>query len=120
MPFRAATSAALPAAKAVPLREPLNPDDPELPQDNTLPCVSVKVTIVLLNVEAIWARPTGIDFRSLRRPLLFGGIILLLIKTSLAQSDFLNQVDNAREAASISSQQPDDARRPSFEVLFES
>jgi hypothetical protein len=51
MPLRAASSAALWAAKAVDLREPLNPTVPALPHAITLPLGSVSVTIVLLNVD---------------------------------------------------------------------
>ena len=44
-----ACSAARRAANGVLLRDPLNPADPELPQQRVLPWVSVMVTIVLLN-----------------------------------------------------------------------
>ena len=53
LPFRVASSAALCAAKAVYLREPLNPTVPELPQHITPPSKSVIVTIVLLKVDCI-------------------------------------------------------------------
>jgi len=43
-----ACSAANRAAKGVLLRDPLNPEEPALPQQTVLPCVSVTVTIVLL------------------------------------------------------------------------
>ena len=43
-----ACSAAKRAAKGVLFREPLNPADPELPQQTALPCWSVTVIIVLL------------------------------------------------------------------------
>ena len=49
--FRAASSAARPAAYGVLLREPLNPAAPELPQQSTLPCGSVMVTRVLLKLD---------------------------------------------------------------------
>ena len=49
--FRAALSAALWAAKAVDLREPLNPAVPALPHAITLPDWSVSVISVLLNVD---------------------------------------------------------------------
>src|SRR5207247_3782640 len=49
--LRAAASAASPAAKGVPLREPLNPVAPALDQASTFPWGSVIVTIVLLNVD---------------------------------------------------------------------
>jgi hypothetical protein len=51
IPRRAACSAARWAAKAVPLREPLNPTVPALAEEITFPWGSVMLTIVLLNVE---------------------------------------------------------------------
>ena len=51
MPFLAASSAALCAANAVDLRDPLKPTVPALPQAKTLPCGSVSVIMVLLNVD---------------------------------------------------------------------
>jgi len=51
IPRRAACSAALWAANAVPLREPLKPDTPALDDAITLPSESVILTSVLLNVE---------------------------------------------------------------------
>ena len=50
MALRAAVSAAFCAAKGVFLREPLNPEAPELAQLITFPVGSVNVMIVLLNV----------------------------------------------------------------------
>jgi len=49
--LRAAVSAAIPAAYGVLFRDPLNPLEPELLQDNTAPVMSVRVTIVLLKVD---------------------------------------------------------------------
>lgn len=49
--MRAANSAAFWAAKAVDLRDPLNPTVPALPQAIGLPCGSVSVISVLLNVD---------------------------------------------------------------------
>src|SRR5699024_6881548 len=49
----AAVSAAICAAKGVDLREPLKPSAPAELHEITLPCISVIVTIVLLNVEWI-------------------------------------------------------------------
>jgi hypothetical protein len=46
------------------LREPLNPLAPALAQLTTLPFMSVKVMIVLLNVAWMWAMPTGMFFFS--------------------------------------------------------
>ena len=66
MPFLAASSAALCAANAVDLRDPLNPMVPALPQAKTFPCGSVIVIKVLLNVDCTYARPTGTDLRSRR------------------------------------------------------
>jgi len=48
------------AAKAVLLREPLKPTRPALDQPSTLPCMSVMVTLVLLNVAKMLAMPTAI------------------------------------------------------------
>ncbi|EFR92760.1 conserved hypothetical protein, partial [Listeria innocua FSL J1-023] len=58
----AALSAAICAAKGVDLREPLNPREPALDQAKALPCVSVIITIVLLNVERMCAIPDSIFF----------------------------------------------------------
>ncbi len=46
------------------LRDPLKPDAPAVPHDNTLPLGSVMVTIVLLNDALMCACPTGTDLRS--------------------------------------------------------
>ena len=48
-----AVSAAVCAANGVDFREPLNPNPPELAHERALPCVSVMVTMVLLNVDWI-------------------------------------------------------------------
>ncbi len=53
----AAASAAMPAAKGVPLREPLNPMFPALAHATTFPCKSLIVTMVLLKVERMCATP---------------------------------------------------------------
>src|SRR5579863_223859 len=68
MPLRAAASAVTCAAKGVDLREPLKPAPPADSQAITLPCWSVSDTIVLLNDVLIWAWPTGMFLRTLRRP----------------------------------------------------
>src|SRR4029078_2864527 len=66
--LRAAASAATCAAKGVPLRDPLNPHCPALDQTSVLPCRSVIVTIVLLNVEWMWSTPSDTErFAFLRR-----------------------------------------------------
>ena len=57
MPFRAAASAVTWAANGVDLREPLKPARPADSQAITLPSVSVRVTIVLLNEVLMWACP---------------------------------------------------------------
>lgn len=68
MPFaaalRAADSPALCAAKAVFLREPRNDMAPELLCATTLPSVSVKVMMVLLNDANMYALPCGTNLRS--------------------------------------------------------
>src|SRR5665213_4476637 len=56
--WRAASWATCWAAKAVLLREPLKPTRPALDQPSTLPCMSVMVTLVLLNVARMLAMPT--------------------------------------------------------------
>ena len=60
--LRAASSAASWPANGVLLREPLKPRAPELDQDTTLPCRSVIVTIVLLNVDWMCAMPVDTFF----------------------------------------------------------
>src|SRR5699024_10228538 len=62
----AAVSAAICAANGVDLREPLKPSAPALDHDNAFPCISVIVTIVLLNVERMCATPLSIFFFTLR------------------------------------------------------
>src|SRR5271154_5892274 len=65
--FLTASSAAIWAANGVDLREPLNPMVPAEDQEIVLPCASVMVIIVLLNVEFTWATPDTMFFRSRRR-----------------------------------------------------
>src|SRR5262249_60612894 len=66
--LRAAASAATCAANGVPLREPLKPHDPALDHTSTLPCWSLTVMIVLLNVEWMWSTPSATSrFVFLRR-----------------------------------------------------
>ena len=74
---RAAVSAATPAAYGVLFRDPLNPTVPALAQESTLPLVSVNVTWVLLNVDCIYAFPTGTFRRSLRRVRVFFSAICI-------------------------------------------
>src|SRR5512145_2152614 len=64
MALRAACSAAVWAANGVDFREPLNPALPALDQATTLPVLSVRVTIVLLNVAWMWATPVRTSRRS--------------------------------------------------------
>src|SRR5574341_2664845 len=56
---RAACSAATVAAKGVDFFEPLNPAFPDEPQVRALPCRSVIVMSVLLNVAVMWATPSA-------------------------------------------------------------
>src|SRR4051812_33176813 len=56
---RAACSAATVAAKGVLFFDPLKPALPDEPHATVLPCKSVIVTVVLLNVAAICATPSG-------------------------------------------------------------
>ena len=68
----AARSAASWPAKGVDLRLPPMPTLPGVAQEITLPSTSVRVTIVLLKVDRIWAMPrasTFLDFLRRRRPL---------------------------------------------------
>src|SRR5699024_8265016 len=55
--LRAADSAASCAANGVDLREPLKPTPPDDAQLSTAPVESVIETIVLLNVDLMWAWP---------------------------------------------------------------
>src|SRR5690606_5811672 len=55
--LRAASSAAICAAKGVDLRDPLKPMEPADDQEMVLPWASVMVIIVLLNVAFTWATP---------------------------------------------------------------
>src|ERR1700733_4359348 len=65
--LRTASSAAIWAAKGVDLREPLNPMVPAEDHEIVLPCASVMVIMVLLNVEFTCATPDTMFFRSRRR-----------------------------------------------------
>src|SRR4051812_166514 len=65
----AAASAASWAANGVDLREPLKPTAPDEAQLMTAPLGSVIDTIVLLNVDLMWAWPSATFFFSLRRGL---------------------------------------------------
>src|ERR687896_2390010 len=65
--WRAAFSAASWAAHGVDFREPLKPTFPALAQDRVFPWRSVIVTIVLLNVDLMWAWPWTTFFFSRRR-----------------------------------------------------
>ncbi|ERH19186.1 hypothetical protein HMPREF0043_00868 [Actinobaculum sp. oral taxon 183 str. F0552] len=67
MAARAAFSAASCAAYGVDLREPLNPTCPEEQEAMTAPVGSVIETMVLLKVDLMWAWPTAMLRRSLRR-----------------------------------------------------
>src|ERR1041384_331296 len=56
---RAACSAATVAANGVDFFDPLNPALPDEPQVIALPCMSVIVMSVLLNVAVMWATPSA-------------------------------------------------------------
>ena len=56
---RAACSAATVAANGVDFFEPLKPALPDEPHEIVLPCVSVMVIVVLLNVALTWAMPSA-------------------------------------------------------------
>src|SRR5437660_3495301 len=64
MALRAAISAAVWAANGVLLREPLKPTLPALAQATTLPALSARVTMVLLNVACTCATPVRTSRRS--------------------------------------------------------
>src|SRR6202012_5711046 len=64
--LRTASSAAICAANGVDLREPLKPIVPADDHEIGLPCASVMVIMVFLNVEATWATPETMFLRSLR------------------------------------------------------
>src|SRR5205809_1078116 len=86
MALRAAFSAAVWAAKGVLLREPLNPTLPALAHETTLPILSVRVTMVLLNVAWTWAIPTRTSLRSRLRPPFLGAAGALDSSFSAASS----------------------------------
>src|SRR6201995_1914999 len=65
--FLETSSAATCAAYGVDLRDPLNPIVPADDQAMVLPCASVMVIMVLLNVEATRATPETMFLRSRRR-----------------------------------------------------
>ena len=67
MALRPALSAATWLAYGVDLREPLNPKLPDDDQAIVLPCASVMVILVLLNVALTCATPDAIFLRSRRR-----------------------------------------------------
>src|SRR6476469_10478094 len=60
----AAFDAACCAANGVPLRDPRNPNDPELFHDRTLPFISEMVTIVVLKDACTYSSPCGTCLRS--------------------------------------------------------
>src|SRR5262245_51522609 len=97
---RAAFSAASCAANGVDLREPLKPTLPALAQDSVLPCWSVMVTIVLLNVDLMCACPCRTCFFSLRLVFLalgFAmGLLLLRLDLLLARDRLLRTLAGAR------------------------
>ena len=76
---RAHCSAATVAANGVDFFEPLNPALPDVPHEMALPCMSVIVTSVLLNVALIWATPSASTTR-----LVFFPVAILLRHLLLA------------------------------------
>src|ERR1041384_4301760 len=81
---RAAASAATVAANGVDFFEPLKPALPDVAQATTLPCVSVIVTSVLLNVDLMCATPsasTCLRARLVRAPFLGLAIISWLLSS---------------------------------------
>src|ERR1039458_7954076 len=86
---RAASCATCWAAKAVLLREPLNPTRPALDQPSTLPCMSVMVTLVLLKVARMLAIPT----------VMFLAPLALMILRALASSPSNSAAVGAETAA---------------------
>src|ERR1051325_4494948 len=71
MAWRAASWATCWAAKAVLLREPLNPTRPALDQPRMLPCMSVMATMVLLKVARMFATPELMFFAPLALMIFF-------------------------------------------------
>src|SRR6476620_8227140 len=67
MPLRAAESAVTCAANGVDLREPLKPAEPADSHAITLPSLSVRATIVLLNDVLMCAWPIAMFLRTRRR-----------------------------------------------------
>src|SRR5688572_31118170 len=68
MPLRAQLSAVTCAANGVDLREPLKPAEPADSHAITLPSLSVRATIVLLNDVLMCAWPIAMFFLTRRRP----------------------------------------------------
>src|SRR5438094_10354488 len=73
---RAAASAASWAAKGVDLRDPLKPTFPALAHESVFPSRSVIVTIVLLNVDLMWAWPCAMFFFYFRRGFFAFGFLM--------------------------------------------
>src|SRR5437773_576008 len=86
---RPAASAATVAANGVDFFEPLKPALPDVAHATTLPCVSVMVTSVLLNVALMCAMPsasTCLRARFTRAPFLGGLAITFSSPSSYRQS----------------------------------
>ena len=64
------------AANGVDFFDPLNPALPEDPHDTALPCMSVIVMVVLLNVALTWAMPSASTTR-----LLFFAVAMVYLVT---------------------------------------
>src|SRR5690242_10106163 len=73
---RAACSAATVAANGVLFLEPLKPALPDEPQDTALPCESVMVMVVLLNVALTCATPSASTTRFVFFPVAILVVIL--------------------------------------------
>src|ERR1700722_3980201 len=84
--FFTASSAAIWAANGVDLRDPLKPMVPADDQEIVLPCASVMVIIVLLNVEFTWATPDTMFFRSRRRTRVASFAIGTILQSRFSQA----------------------------------
>src|SRR5881398_3364375 len=86
---RAHCSAATVAANGVLFLEPLNPALPEDPQDTALPCVSVMVMVVLLNVALMWATPSASTTRLVFFPMAMVYFVTFFLPAIARRGPFL-------------------------------
>src|SRR6267143_1193445 len=86
---RAACSAATVAAKGVLFFEPLKPALPDEPQETVLPCMSVMVTVVLLNVALTCAIPSGSTTRFAFFPVAISVVELRTLRRVAPQDHFV-------------------------------